>query len=419
MIKTILTFWVFLFSFFFSLGQSYLVRLETKADFKKLSGPPISTKYGQLDAVKVVFDLESEVLYFLNAKNFEYHHEFCSKVLQNFKPLKTFNDINYTQTAKREYLLANLNYVPNRDLYFVELSPSDLMHTASIERLYHEIAEHSFIKKDLYFFINSYRLQNQRSELNHLNPFFPSELYEGLVYQKVSPGKANGTLRYIKNLKKEWSNILPTDIIVLHKTPLLLPKVAAIIVTEFQTPLSHLSILGQNRDIPIMVLKDAETNRNLNSYQNQSIQLTVTSDTFFVETIEKIQSSRTRKKTLSLRADLKPDSLLTLNRTLKKGGRFIGNKAANFAELVELSTNANFQTPESAFAIPFYFYQEHVIASGANELINKLLLYQAHQSSTDTIKYILKEIRNKIRYHTLNPKLLNRVHKKATELGRI
>ncbi len=417
MIRTFLVLGLFILSSLITKGQSYLDRLETQAEFKTLAGLPISGKYGQLDAVKVVFDLESEVVYFLNAKNFEYHHEFCSRVLKNFRPLGTFNDINYTNTDKREYLLANLNYVPNRDLYFLELSPSDLMDIDHIERLYNEVVEHSFLGRDLYFFINSYRLQNQVSDLNHLSPFFPSELYKDLVYQKVSEGKAKGTLKYIKNLKKEFDNILPTDIIVLHKTPLLLPKVAGIIVTEFQTPLSHLSILGQNREIPIMVLKNAETNKDLISYKNQNIQLTVTSDTFLIKPIEKLPTIRKRKKTLSLRYDLKPDSLITLDKAIKKGGRFIGNKASNFAELVQLSTNANFQTPESAFAIPFYFYQEHIEASGADKLINQLLLYQAHQSSTDTIKYILKEIRNKIRYQTLDGNLMNQVQNRALDLG--
>lgn len=417
MIKSFLFFWLFLFSMCVSYAQPFLSKLETESDFKILSGLPISGKYGQLDAVKVVFDLKSKKLYFLNAKNFEYHHEFCSRVLKNYQPLGTFNDNNYSNTPKREYLLANLNYVPNRNLYFLELSPSDLMDIDHMERLYKSVIANSFLDTDLYFFVNSYRLQNQLADLKSLNPFTPSELYEDLVYQKVSAGKAKGTLKYIQNLKKKFDNILPTDIIVLDKTPLLLPKVRGIIVTEFQTPLSHLSILGQNREIPIMVLKDAKTNPDLTSYKNQNIQLTVGSDTFSIKPIEKLPASRTRKKTLSLRSDLQPDSLVTLNRTIKKGGRFLGNKAANFAELVELSRDANFQTPESAFAIPFYFYHQHITASGADDLINKLLLYQAHQSSTDTIKYILKEIRNKIRFHTLSPKLMIQVQNKALNLG--
>ena len=87
MIRTFLVLGLFILSSLITKGQSYLDRLETQAEFKTLAGLPISGKYGQLDAVKVVFDLESEVVYFLNAKNFEYHHEFCSRVLKNFRPL--------------------------------------------------------------------------------------------------------------------------------------------------------------------------------------------------------------------------------------------------------------------------------------------------------------------------------------------
>ena len=418
MIKTSFLFCITILFSFRSIGQSYLTELNNPEDFNKLSGLPISGKYGQLDAVKVVYDIESHSIYFLNSKNFEYHHEFCSRVLKNYKPLGTFNDINYTNSAQREYLLANLNFVPNQNSYFLELSPSDLMKAKQIIQLYNSIISSSYLDENLQFFINSAHLLNVADSLSSLSLLQPSQLYSDLQYQAVSNGQAKGTLRYINNLKKEYPTIQPTDIIILNKTPLQLPLVSGIIVTEFQTPLSHLSILGKNRHIPIMVLEDAYSNTGLLKYNNQNVELSVSSDTFKLRSIEKIPPLRVKSKNINLKVDLSKDSLIILNKTYRKSYKYIGNKAYNFSQLVEISNNSNFKTPESAFAIPFYYYHQHIKASGAEPLINKLLLYKAHQSSSDSIQYILKEIRNKIKYHSLNRELINKVTRVAKQLGK-
>ena len=54
----------------------------------------------------------------------------------------------------------------------------------------------------------------------------------------------------VHDLETQRSSLKPTDIIVINETPLSLPVVSGILVSEFN-PLSHLTILGQNHEIPI------------------------------------------------------------------------------------------------------------------------------------------------------------------------
>ena len=69
-----------------------------------------------------------------------------------------------------------------------------------------------------------------------------SHIYNNLNYQAIGKYKNCGIIHFIHNFTTESDNINPMDIAVLNETPLYLPKVSGIIVTEFQTPLSHLSI---------------------------------------------------------------------------------------------------------------------------------------------------------------------------------
>lgn len=399
------------------LAQSYDTTLSSKLNFDAFSGLPISAKYGQIEAVKIVYEIATQKLYFLNSQNFEFHHEFCSKILRNHQSLGTFNDNNYSTSLKRQYLLANINYQHTTHTYFLELSPSDLMSVLDIDKLYSSVLSNAYLDSNLKLILNSARLESIESTLGSLPTLSTSELYSNLQYQAISKFNGAGNLRFITNLKREYSDIKPSDIIVLSETPLQIPQVAGVIITEFQTPLSHLSLLGQNRHIPVMALKNAFSNTEIIKANGSNVLLTVKSDTFIIKPIKSLIAPTKPKKTTNLKYDLNKDSLLVLDKVHRRSHRYIGNKAHNFSELVYVSRNAGFKTPESAFAIPFYYYQEHIKSSGTDKLINKLLFYQAHQSNPDSIKYILREIRNSIKYYPIDNHLTRNVTRLAKSLG--
>lgn len=283
--------------------------LQSKKQFKEFCGPPLTNKYGELTAVKVVYSLKTEDTYYLNHKKFKLHHDFCNYLKGYEIELARFNYLNYGTSEHREYLLGNINYIKSLDIYALELSPTDLMSTNLLADLYKHIVNTSFIGKELKVYLNTSGLLAQKYQLSKLFPVITSaDIYQSLHYQSISNYKATRTLRFVKDIKS--SRLSPTDIIVLENTPNSIPMVAGILVSEFQTPLSHLTILGGNRKIPICAFKNAYTNEKLRAWDGELVLFEVKNDTFIISKQSKIHTSSKTKSPVQLKASLEEKSLI-------------------------------------------------------------------------------------------------------------
>ncbi|NOQ25631.1 MAG: pyruvate, phosphate dikinase [Bacteroidales bacterium] len=388
-------------------------RLESKKDFDNFSGLPLSEKYGQVSALKLVYDLKTQKLYFINSRYFKYHHEFCGRKIENEVELEYFNRINYSNDSKRKYLLANINYFKSLGIYALEISPADLMPEEDILRLRNIVSNATYIGDSLHLLLNSARLQDLSMEFERKIPILkPSDIYRNLNYQAIGKFKNNGILNFINDLESEIDNINPMDIVVINETPLFLPKVAGIIVTEFQTPLSHLTILGQNRKIPIAAYKQAFQDSVLLNLNHKKVCLNVLGDTFKIEPIDKLKPINQTQRQIKLKYNLEVDSIISIENFNKRSFKYAGNKAGNFGILYQLSQKHNFKVPECAFVIPFYFYNNHILNSLAKQVIESLIL-NADSINKDTLKMMLKSIRKEIRIAPLDTVLLKSIDKKV------
>ena len=82
-------------------GQKSATNISDKSDFDSFSGLPLTGKYGQVSALKIVLSLDNEQLYFINSNHFKYHHEFCAAQLSGTSDLSHFNELNYSNSKKR------------------------------------------------------------------------------------------------------------------------------------------------------------------------------------------------------------------------------------------------------------------------------------------------------------------------------
>jgi pyruvate, water dikinase len=203
------------------------------------------------------------------------------------------------------------------------------------------------------------------------------------------------------------------EIVILDGTPDKLPNVKALIVNELQTPLSHLVILGKNRKIPIMAFKNVLNDAKIENLIDKKVLLEVKSDTFYVSlTSKKIIATKSLKKK-QLKLDLTVNKLVDLSKIPKNGINYIGSKAQNMACLIEISKDKSFKTPENAYAIPFYFYTNHIKTSRISSLISNLL----NTINKDSVKLInkqLKLIRTAIKNEPINLDLINQLNEKLT-----
>lgn len=369
-------------------AQEYLNSLS-ESDFIALQREPLSSKYSQVQAVKVIYDLKTKEIYYIS-NSFQYHNKFCQTVLGYNEPLGIFNRDNYgTDRDKRQYLLANINFFSSRKEYILELSPSDQMLISDITLLHNRVAETSFLTPDVKLILNSARLINSESKLTI--PFIkPEEIYKNQNFQSVSKFTGKGKLRKIELSELSNSSIDEDDIILINGTPLQLAGVSGIITTDLQTPLSHLSILGQNRKIPVMALKDAWDDENINSLIGKQIELTVSIDGFTISETNGLSNPKKERKRLYLKKNLNEKELIKAKDFNRKTANYCGYKAENFGILYQLAEKMDFSVPEAAFGIPFYYYQQHAEKSEVIGLITQL---ENHSNP----KELLSTIREKIK----------------------
>ncbi|MEZ7999714.1 MAG: PEP/pyruvate-binding domain-containing protein [Flavobacteriales bacterium] len=369
-------------------AQEYLNSLS-ESDFIALQREPLSSKYSQVQAVKVIYDLKTKEIYYIS-NSFQYHNKFCQTVLGYNEPLGIFNRDNYgTDRDKRQYLLANINFFSSRKEYILELSPSDQMLISDITLLHNRVAETSFLTPDVKLILNSARLINSESKLTI--PFIkPEEIYKNQNFQSVSKFTGTGKLRKIELSELSNSSIDEDDIILINGTPLQLAGVSGIITTDLQTPLSHLSILGQNRKIPVMALKDAWDDENINSLIGKQVELTVSIDGFTISEADGLSNPKKERKRLYLKKNLNEKELIKAKDFNRKTANYCGYKAENFGILYQLAKKMDFSVPEAAFGIPFYYYQQHAEKSEVIGLITQL---ENHSNP----KELLSTIREKIK----------------------
>ncbi len=397
---------------------AYMEYLKSEADFLALGSDPLTNKYNDVVSVKVVYDLHLKKIFYINSANFDFHYEFCQKYLDPTIYLSKFNEENYGESSvNRKYLLGNINYFGRLKTFALELSPSDQMQIGSIEQLITEIRVNSFLGPELKLMLSTQRLIDLRSEFKGLVKFLtPEDIYENMETQSVSEGLAIGRLRFVENFDVESTTFSSTDILVIKETPLILPRVAGVIVAEFQTPLSHLSILGKNRKMPVLAMKNAFGNSSLLAFRDMNVQLEVKCGTYEIEKSDKSPNvSFSPKNKIELEFDLKVDTLIGVDHLNRKSENFAGNKARNFGWLYDISKNGNFRTPENAFAIPFHFYFEHIQKSKAKDLIAQLCKNPSDYQNPAKLEAHLSEIRKAILAEPINPHFLKLVENRVKE----
>ena len=403
--------------FFFGLiswAQNHVSTLKDKKIFDQLKGKPLTDKFSNIESLKVVYDLKSKKLYYFNSIKSKLHYDFVVNHLSYPNDLEEFNRENYSANeSERDFLLGNINHIKGKDKWIFELAASDHMPIKSIEFLYSEIVKSSFIGKKLKFYLNNQEKIEAFEKNSFKIPCIKSDyIFNELEYQEVSHGTTVGILKYYK--LKELDSILPKkeEIIFLDGTPYILPNVKGIIVTELQTPLSHLVILGKNRKIPIMAYKKALTDSKLKNLINEKVELKILVDTFYIHKTNRNISQKNIINIIKLKADFTVKELVDLTNSTQNNIACVGAKAQNLAYLIAISKEEKFKTPENAFAIPFYYYKEHV----KNEKINNLIvdLSKMNKDSVELINVQLKKIRSEIKKIPINQELINSVTERVS-----
>lgn len=395
--------------------EDYLSAIQCPTDFTFLMGMPLSNQYAQVDAVKLVYDLKTNALYFINNRKYSFHYEFCAQYLSYPGDLGEFNTVEYGLRGNRRYLLANLNYYRSSDVYTLEFFSDDRIKAVQISRLFDDVSRSVYFKDKL-FLVSNGNAATQLAGIDATHVISVDHLFGKQQYQPMVLERSYGYLQKVGKNDFDTHNFSSHDIILTDFLPNDLPYCQGILTTAFQTPLAHINILSHNRKTPNCAYKPAWDDKNIQKLVGKLVCYEVLPDTFYLKeaTLSLAQIFWERNHNMPMRklsCNLRETALLDVQKINRKSISIVGAKAANFGELekIKLPDHTKIPVPEAAFAIPFYYYQQHISQNGLQSKIDEIL-YSDSISNDRTLLYKhLKALQDDIVAAPLNRDLLQRL----------
>jgi len=368
-----------------------LARIACKADFDALSSEPIDATLPGSRSVKVVLDqADDDTLHFQNSQKYKIHYEFASKHLSGGeRPIvPQLSDFNTTEYYKpdRRFLLGSVTYYEGPKVWALEIAPYDTASVEMITKLYEKVSGASYFGPALVFHPTSQAVAAVAAMLDaDVAIMTTDEIYAGTDFQPLTLGESMGRLHFVKAADLEDEYLSYRDIIVLDDVPNDIAVVSGLITAQFQTPLSHVNVLSQNRGTPNMGLRDAMTNEKLRALDGKWVQLVVSAGKWTVKAVTRAQADayfeKHRPKPVTLPAlDLETKGLFDIDDVvvedgsplrdlLKKALTAFGGKATHYSVLAQTDDVPILK----AFAIPVYYYDEFMRENAFYERVEAML----------------------------------------------
>lgn len=405
-------------------NTAFLKRIGCPEDFKMLKGSPLSNKYSNISSVKVVYDLQSKDVYFINSFYYKFHYEFCLAEFQAYPGLAEFNAVEYSSDTSRRYGLANINYFEGKKEYCMELFADDELPTPKLLEMFRDIQAKVCFGHKLSLFMNSTTMLRRKKQVLEakIPMIYPDDVFKTQTFQAMNKGVAYGYLKVVdsKDFKKE--EIKTNDIIVSKGLPNELPLCRAIVTSTFQTPLCHINILSNNRGTPNAAWKNVLADAQIMRLKNKLVRLEVLDNSISLKeadlpTAEKAWASAKPKKNINVKANLDRKNLVDADKLRMADVAFVGGKAANFGEMTRIRVwKKPLPMPEGAFAIPFYFYEQYINSNDIGPLISELL--NSKPQDAVILEKKLKEIRRKIKEGKVSDTLIQQIKAKMKANGK-
>jgi hypothetical protein len=374
-------------------STEFLQSIQCTPDFQALASEPINSSLPGSRSVKVVLDqADGDALYFQNSVLYRLHYEFVSKHLSGgdlplVPQLSQFNTTEY-YTPDRRFVLGAVTYYEGPKVWALEIAPYDTASAAMITKLFKAVQKNAFFGPGLAFHPTSEAVAVEAQKLGDDIPIKTTDdLYAAITYQPLSLGSGVGRLRFVKAADLETEYLSYQDIVVLDEAPNDIPVIQGLITQEFQTPLSHVNVLSQNRHTPNMGLRDALSHPDLLALKDKLVELTVGSSAWSVREVTQAEAeafwdAHKPEPVVLPPLDLSVTDLVNiedvtpepassdgLRDAIKKAVVAFGGKAAHYSILAR---TADVPAPK-AFGIPVYYYDQFMKQNGLFDQIDALL----------------------------------------------
>ena len=241
-----------------------------------------------------------------------------------------------------------------------------------------------------------YHLEKAKYDASRINVVLDDDIFPDTDFISLNQGTGFGLLRVMA--LDERPN--PRDIVIYESLPNDLPRVAGIITTVPQTPLSHVNLRALQDGVPNGFIRDALDDATIDSLIDSHVRYTVTGNSYTIRAATKTEvdahyeASRPAAAQTPVR-DLSVTAITALSDVAFGDWDAFGVKAANVAVLGTLGFAAG--TVPDGFAVPFYFYDEFMKANELDAMVTTMLAENDFQESFDTQEKELKKLRNAIK----------------------
>lgn len=370
---------------------SRLRYLRTPTDFEKLARGGTSLDSA---AVKVVIDLDSGgVVHLLSSEAWDIHFTFAREVLMGLPHLDRcipeeraeydagwweYSGKNYFVAEGRSYYGATLVEYPGYDLGTLEFAVGDVITGEQMRDAFFMTTAHTLDPRAWTVRTQAAdQIERARDVEGTLPLVGPNAPFSNIDFQPLSVAEGYGVLEFIAAKDLNEARLGPDVIVVTDDVPNDIPLVGGLITEAFQTPLSHVNVLSQNRGTPNMALSHAREDERIEPYLGELVHFEVTPAGFEVSPASSEdanafwESRRPSGDPFEPRLDLEVTDFVDLETAGFEDLPFVGGKAAQFAEMYRVSAAVQgcgrFVVPPRAFAVPMAHFWQHAADSGARD----------------------------------------------------
>ncbi len=215
--------------------------------------------------------------------------------------------------------------------------------------------------------VDLYEKEKAKYDASRVNVLLQNDVMPDVEYTMLNEAEGYGLLREIEPGETPG----PRDVAILARLPNDLPRVAGIITTVPQTPLSHVNLRAIQNRVPNAFIRDALDDDDIGDLIDTHVYYKTAASGYTLRAATKAEvdahhaTSRPANAQVPGR-DLTVQAVTSLDDIDFDDWNAFGVKAANVAELSGLTTLASGVAPDG-FAIPFYFYDEFMKQATVSE----------------------------------------------------
>jgi hypothetical protein len=241
-----------------------------------------------------------------------------------------------------------------------------------------------------------YQRERAQYDAYRMRVVLEGDLTGTVDYLSLNPAVGFGMLRVMTLEERPNAR----DVVIYEALPNEMPRVAGVITTVPQTPLSHVNLRAVQDRIPNAFVRNALEDANISALIGRYVKYTVTSSGFTMSaaTQSEVEAHHAAARPTTAQApqrDLSVKSIAPLSKIGFADWKAYGVKAANVATLATFGLPAG--TVPTGYAVPFYFYDEFMKANGLYDTVREMLASPQFRSDLATQEDWLGRLREVIK----------------------